>query len=47
MIAELCSTTGVRDKYNMTPLHYACVEGSKDLVKYLVEELKMDVGELY
>ena len=30
----------------MTPLHYACVEGSKDLVQYLVEELEMDVGEI-
>ncbi len=46
MIVELCSTTDVRDKVNMTPLHYACVGGSKDVVQYLVEELKMDVGEI-
>ena len=46
MIVELCSTTDVRDNYNMTPLHWACVRGSKDLVQYLVEELKMDVGEI-
>ncbi len=46
MIVELCSTTDVRDKDNRTPLHYACVEGSKDVVQYLVEELKMDVGEI-
>ena len=46
MIVELCSTTDVRDDYNRTPLHVACVVGSKDLVQYLVEELKMDVGEI-
>ncbi len=47
MIVELCSTTDVRDKNNMTPLHLACEGGSKDVVQYLVEELKMDVGEIY
>ncbi len=46
MIVELCSTTDVRDKDNWTPLHWACVGGSKDVVQYLVEELKMDVGEI-
>ncbi len=46
VIVELCSTTDVRDKYNRTPLHCACVGGSKDVVQYLVEELKMDVGEI-
>ena len=46
MIVELCSTTDVRDVSNKTPLHYACMGGSKDLVQYLVE-LKMDVGEIY
>ncbi len=44
MIVELCSTTDVRDK---NPLHWACEGGSKDMVQYLVEELKMDVGEIY
>ena len=46
MIVELCSTTDVRDDDNMTPLHYACMGGSKDMVQYLVEEMKMDVGEI-
>ncbi len=46
MIVELCSTTDVRDKDNRTPLHWACSGGSKDVVQYLVEELKMDVGEI-
>ncbi len=46
MIVELCSTTDVRDKDNRTPLHWACEGGSKDVVQYLVEELKMDVGEI-
>ncbi len=47
VIVELCSTTDVRDKDNRTPLHYSCVGGSKYVVQYLVEELKMDVGEIY
>ena len=46
MIVELCSTTDVRDKDNMTPLHWACLGGSKDLIQYLVEEGKMDIGEI-
>ena len=46
MIVELCFTTDVRDKYNMTSLHWACVRGSKDVVQYLVEERKIDVGEI-
>ena len=36
----------MRDKNNKTPLHYAYVGGSKDVVQYLVEELKIDVGEI-
>ncbi len=46
MIVELCFTTDVRDKDNMTPFHWACWRGSKDVVQYLVEERKMDVGEI-
>ena len=46
VIVELCSTTDVRDDYNRTALHWACNGGSKDTVQYLVEELKMDVGEI-
>ena len=37
--------TDVRDKQNMTPLHWACSEGHKDLVVYLIEVIKCDVGE--
>ena len=37
--------TDVGDIYNVTPLHKACINGQKDLVQYLVEELKCDVGE--
>ncbi len=44
VIVELCSTTDVRDKNNRTLVHWAA---SKDVVQYLVEELKMDaVGEI-
>ncbi len=46
-VVELSSTTDVRDKDNWTPLHTACVGGRKDVVQYLVEELKMDVGECF
>ncbi len=46
VIVELCSTTDVRDENNMTLLHWACFGGNKDVVQYLVEELKMDVGEI-
>ena len=45
-VLVLCSTTDVRDKDNKTPLHWACKGGSKDVVQYLVEERKMDVGEI-
>ena len=37
--------TEVRDKNNVTPLLYACEYGNKELVQYLVGELKCDVGE--
>ncbi len=46
MIVELCSTTDVRDNDNRTPLHWACGGGSKNTVQYLVEEQKMNVGEI-
>ncbi len=45
-VLVLCSTTDVRDKDNKTPLHWACDGGSIDVVQYLVEERKMDVGEI-
>ena len=28
-----------------TPLHHACTSGNKDIVQYLVEDIKCDVGE--
>ena len=37
--------TDVRDKYNWTPLHWACAEGHKDVITYLIEDIKCDVGE--
>ena len=37
--------TEVRDKDNMTPLQLACVCGNKEVVRYLIEVVKCDVGE--
>ena len=37
--------TDVRDKYEKTPLHTACESGHKEVVQYLVEKVKCDVGE--
>ena len=45
-VLVLCSTTDVKDKDNKTLLHWACEGGSIDVVQYLVEEKKMDVGEI-
>ena len=39
--------TGVKDKDNKTPLHYACEGGEKDVVVYLTQELQCNVGEHY
>ena len=36
----------VRDKNNETPLHYACYYGHTEIVKFLVEEAKCNIGEL-
>ena len=38
--------TDVMDKNNQTPLHLACRGGSLEVVRYLVEDVKCDVGEL-
>ena len=35
----------MRDNYNNTILHVACSGGSLQVVQYLVEEVKCDVGE--
>ncbi len=37
--------TDVRDKLNFTPLHFACEGGSLQVAQYLVDVLKVDVGE--
>ena len=42
---EVSPHTDVRDKWGQTPLHMPCGMGHIQLVKYLVEELKWDVGE--
>ena len=42
----VCTHKEVRDKNNRSILHYACRGGSKDIVKYLIEELKFDLGKL-
>ena len=39
--------TDVRAKDNRTPLHSACARGNIQVVKYLVEVLKVDVGESF
>ena len=31
--------------YKQTPLHHACASGNKDIVQYLVEDIKCEVGE--
>ena len=35
----------MRDVDNVTPLHLACQFGGKEMVQYLVEEYRCDVGE--
>ena len=39
--------TDVRDKDNETLLHHACRGGSTEVVRYLVEEMNCDIGELF
>ena len=36
---------GIRDKDSKTPLHHACEGGKIEIVVYLLEELKCDMGE--
>ena len=31
--------------FKQTPLHHACASGNKDIVQYLVEDIKCEVGE--
>ena len=49
-IAKNLVTHGARtDKgggtYNKTPLHYACQGGDKEMVQYLIQELKCSTGK--
>ncbi len=37
--------TEVRDKNNQTPLDTACLFGHTEVVKFLVEEAKCNIGE--
>ncbi len=37
--------TDARDQRTLTPLHKACVIGHIQVIKYLAEECKVDVGE--
>ncbi len=47
MSLEVSPHTGVRDVANYTPLHYACGYGHKDIVQFLVEVCKCNVGESF
>ena len=38
--------TDVKDKDDQTPVHLASKNGKKDILVYLVEEMKCDIGEL-
>ncbi len=44
---EVSPHTGVRDVYNYTPLHLACVYGHKDIIQFLVEVGKCNIGESF
>ena len=44
-VLVLCSTTDVRNKNNMTPLHYACRGGHKEVVKYFIQEVGCSTGK--
>ena len=44
IIHHLCCTD-VKDKYNMSPLHWACMTGKKGVVEYLVEKANCDISE--
>ena len=37
----------MRDEDNQTPLHISCFYGHKEVVHYLVEVVKCDVGESF
>ena len=37
--------TDVKSTEDVTPLHFACVGGNKEIVQYLLQKLKLDVGK--
>ena len=45
----LTDIIGASGEGKMTPLHFACLGGSKQTVQFLVEaeDLKFDIGEFY
>ncbi len=45
MSLEVSPHTGVRDEDNWTLLHWACFNGHKDIVEWLVVMCKCDIGE--
>ncbi len=44
---EVSPHTGVRGRANYTPLHNACIVGHKDIVQFLVEVCKCNIGESF
>ncbi len=47
MLSILVTYTDVTNNYAATPLHWACWNGHKDIVQWLVKVGKCDVGELF
>lgn len=41
----VCIYTDSRDEDDEAPIHRACIDGDKDVVQYLIEEAKCDMGE--
>lgn len=46
MFLTTCTYTDARDDFNRTPLHRACLGGYTDVVRFLVEEGKCNIGKL-
>ena len=44
-ILKYAAKIGALSKYGCSLLHFACMGGSKQTVQYLVEDLKLDIGE--
>ena len=43
--SNIIYNTDVKNKYNRSPLHFACENGNKGVVEYLVEKANCDVSE--